>query len=328
MIDEILRHHEFFDRFAQSTDNSVDVIIPVIHTNGLWEQNLKSIYREIPVRRLLISDGGCIDDSIAIVRRFPRVTVFDHASFISLGYCIRKLIEEVTTEHFVYLHSDVYLTSGWFDRMFEHRSEYDWYESSQVTSFIVDIPIDYAAYHRPLSGGQLGRRAAFDPILPTIDDDFLYRNEDLILAQLVKNRGGRYGRIADALLYHQVMNKRSRWQRTITQFQIALSKSPEEEIREASMQARGLVKYLSPGTPEIKESMVGSLRTLISREATTLDEFERWMASMPHGSDWQKVLREELSYRRRVARATRQFAVTVKAALLQAVQVLRAMFGR
>ena len=75
MIDDILRRNEFVDRFVQSTDRSVDVIIPVIHTNGLWEQNLKSIYREIPIRRLLISDGGCIDDSIAIVRRFPRVTV-------------------------------------------------------------------------------------------------------------------------------------------------------------------------------------------------------------------------------------------------------------
>ena len=61
----------FADRFATDSARAVDVIIPIVHTNELWRSNLTSIYREIPVNRLLIGDGGCIDDSLEIARRFP-----------------------------------------------------------------------------------------------------------------------------------------------------------------------------------------------------------------------------------------------------------------
>src|SRR5437870_3911087 len=89
------QEREFIDRFARDSSRSVDVIIPVLHTNELWRSNLLSIYREIPVKRLLLGDGGCIDDTIEIARAFPRVRVFDHRSFKSLGFSIRRLIEEV-----------------------------------------------------------------------------------------------------------------------------------------------------------------------------------------------------------------------------------------
>src|SRR5688500_9369738 len=85
------------DRFARDASRAIDVIIPVIHTTELWHNNLISIYREIPVNRLWISDGGCKDDSIAIAQKFPRVTVLDHRAYKSLGYCLRKLIEVVET---------------------------------------------------------------------------------------------------------------------------------------------------------------------------------------------------------------------------------------
>ena len=52
--------------------DAVDVLIPVMHTNDLWEANLLSIYREIPVKRLLLGDAGCIDRTVEIARRFPR----------------------------------------------------------------------------------------------------------------------------------------------------------------------------------------------------------------------------------------------------------------
>ena len=42
------------DRFARDPSDAVDVIIPIIHTNELWDTNLRSIYREVPVKRLLL----------------------------------------------------------------------------------------------------------------------------------------------------------------------------------------------------------------------------------------------------------------------------------
>lgn len=37
------------DRYLREPEEGIDVIIPVMHTNELWESNLHSIYREIPV---------------------------------------------------------------------------------------------------------------------------------------------------------------------------------------------------------------------------------------------------------------------------------------
>src|SRR5690349_4286459 len=78
----------FVDRRATDAAGAVDVIIPVIHTNEMRRANLRSIYREIPVNRLLLGDGGCIDDSLEVACEFPRVQVLDHRSFKSLGYSL------------------------------------------------------------------------------------------------------------------------------------------------------------------------------------------------------------------------------------------------
>ena len=177
----------FFDRFVSDSSDAVDVLIPVMHTNDLWRANLLSIYREIPVKRLLLGDAGCVDRTLDIASQFPRVTVFDHRSYVSLGYSIRKLIEEVRTDWFVYLHSDVYLPPGWFDTMKKFQGHYDWYECRQQLTILLEYPKPNR-YH-PTSGSRMGRKAAFAEVLPKIDDDYLYRNEDIVLAHLVEEAG-------------------------------------------------------------------------------------------------------------------------------------------
>ena len=54
--------------------------------------------------------------------QFPRVHIFDHSSYKSLGYSVRALMTAVETEWFLYLHSDVYLPEKWFDTMRTHQS--------------------------------------------------------------------------------------------------------------------------------------------------------------------------------------------------------------
>lgn len=266
----------FIDRFLDDPDRAVDVIVPVMHTNELWRTNLRSFYREVPVNRLLVGDGGCVDDSTSIAREFPRVEVFDHRSFTSLGYSIRKLIEEVRTEWFVYFHSDVYLPPGWFEDMLPHRERYDWFECRQQATLLVEYPLDRTNVDRPFSGGQMGRKAAFETVLPVIEDDYLYRNEDIIIAALVEQAGHRYGRADDAFHYHQTMYKPSPWGRRVKSVGIEVETSPEEELRTWAMQARGIVKYLEP-TP----SLVGEVRnSLIAWDATgEMDwgDFKRWV---------------------------------------------------
>jgi glycosyltransferase involved in cell wall biosynthesis len=272
---EYLDEPTFIDRFKAGQD-AVDVIIPLIHTNEMWRNNLLSIYREIPVNRLIISDGGCIDGSIEIAKQFPRVKILNHKKYVSLGYCIKKLIEEVETEWFTYLHSDVYLPTGWFDTMKKNQSKYDWFECRQHLTVLVDYPIDYTNYDRPLSGSQMGRKAAFNEVLPEIDDDYLYRNEDLIFANLVKKHGGRYGRVDKTFHYHQMMNKRSKWRRNIKNVSFNVEKSVEEEKREYVMQVRGIVKYTKPEAYLI-ESVQASLTELSRIKEFDFTQFKQWV---------------------------------------------------
>ena len=171
IFQEYFSDQAFIDRFQNDNSNAVDVIIPVYHTNELWRANLISIYREVPVRRLLISDGGVIDNSLDVIKEFPRVEVFNHRNYKSLGKCIAELIKAVTSEWFIYLHSDVYLPNGWFNAMVPYNTKFDWYGCPMNITVLVSYNLDEP--HRPYAGSQIGRKAAFKNGIEFIEDDYV-----------------------------------------------------------------------------------------------------------------------------------------------------------
>lgn len=284
------------DRFLSDPTAAIDVVIPVIHTNELWRKNLISIYREVPVRRLLLSDGGCNDNTLEIAAEFPRVEVLDHRAYVSLGYCLRKLIEAVETEWFAYLHSDVYLPPGWFEAMRRYQGEYDWFGCPQrITALVEYSHVDsMSGLRRPYAGTQMGRKAAFMPGICSIDDDYVYRQEDLVLLDVIERHGFRHGFVEDMFHYHQVMHKDSPWARKLVSVKVAVEWSREEEIRAANMQVKGITKYLRPSLALAIEVETQLLR-LIQLEAMTLDEFTVWLRSVnPEWLAWIKPWRIRL----------------------------------
>lgn len=284
----------FVDRAATDGSNAVDVVIPIIHTNELWRANLLSIYREIPVKRLILGDGGCIDGSLDIAREFPRVEVLDHRHFTSLGFSIRHLIEAVQTEWFIYLHSDVYLPPGWFDVMNANREQYDWFECNQRITVMADYLYDTTKVDRAYSGSQMGRRSAFQKVTPLIDDDYLYRNEDIIIAKLLARTGGRVGKVGDTHHFHQIMHKPSRWRRAVKRVAIDVDLAHDEEIRTFKTYARGLIKYLDPADIVADQgSVIGAIERLIELDDTTVEEFLAWVKSI--NPRWLPVLEPMLS---------------------------------
>jgi hypothetical protein len=285
------RTETLVDRFARDPAGAIDVIIPVIHTTELWHNNLISIYRDVPVNRLLISDGGCKDDSIEIASRFPRVTVLDHRAYKSLGYCLRKLIEVVETEWFIYVHSDVYLPEGWFDTMRAHQPKYDWFGCPQRITVQVEYQnVDKLFDHvRPYAGSQMGRKAAFVEGIQKIDDDFVYRQEDYVMASMVAEE--RHGRIEDTFHYHQMMRKESPWARTLKRVAVQVEWSREEEIRASTMQVKGIIKYLEPSRVLTMEAEV-HIKRLLELDAITLPELMDWIgktnpAWVPYIKPWR-----------------------------------------
>lgn len=281
----------FVDRFSKDQTDAVDVIIPIIHTNELWEKNLISYYREIPINRLLIGDGGCIDDSLEILKKFPRVLIIDHKKYTSLGFSIKKLVESVETPWFVYLHSDVYLPGGWFDEMKKNNTKYDWYECRQQITALIEYPLDYTGIHRPFSGSQMGRSQAVKEAVKKIDDDYLYRNEDIIIADLIKKCGYRYGRLDSTFHYHQVMFKASAWGRKLTNVQFIVEKERKEELRECNTQIRGIIKYLAP-SHEAVNLIQRHIMRLIELKELNIPDFKKWVHETNPG--WLPLIKRRL----------------------------------
>jgi len=297
IFEEYYSPQTFVDRFATDAARAVDVIIPVIHTNELWRANLVSIYREIPVRTLIVGDGGSIDGSLKVLEDFPRVRVLDHRAYKSLGFSLRAMIEAVEADWFVYLHSDVYLPAGWFDAMAARQADYDWFGSAMQHTIMVEYPNDFG--ERPWAGSQMGRTAKFRPAISVIDDDYVYRQEDFVLSDIVARAGGREGRVADTFHYHQTIRKPSPTARKIKSVKLDLEMSRDEEIRTWDTQARGIVKYLHPGSPWLEHELAVSVHRLVRLGAVTEADFDRWTAAT--NPAWLPYLRSGL--RRRKARA-------------------------
>lgn len=281
----------FYDRYQDDPSSAVTVIIPTVHTNELWEANLFSIYREIPVKQLLVGDGGCIDDTIEIAGKFPRVIVHNHRHYKSLGFSIRKLIEAVETDWFIYLHSDVYLPKGWFDEMNHHKGDYDWFGCKMRHTVMVEYDNDYG--ERPYAGSQMGRKEAFAKGLGRIDDDFVYRQEDFVFSDIVAKAGFKEGKLDSIFHYHQTIKKPSPfWNPKDLKVSISQNLSLEQEIRVWNTQARGIIKYLSPSSNwVIYDAGYGVYRLLQLRHFTKKDIYSWILETNPV---WLPIIKKQV----------------------------------
>jgi len=286
--DLIFKEEKFVDRKTLTDEESIDVIIPLGVINVFFERNLLSFYREIPINRLLIGNAGAIEESTDILRKFPRVEIFDHSNYNSLGYSISNLISKVETQWFVYLHADVYLPENWYEIMKIHQNEYDWYESDRKFVNLIEVyrPI-YMKTNRAYSGSQMGRKKAFTNIIPKIEDDFLYRNEDIIFHELILQEGFRYGKIKDTYHYHQVSDQKGLKKPIFKDITIKKFPDKEYDIRTYTMQAKGIIKYCPP-KPYLIDAVNKALEVLKNYQALNLKEFKEWVKKT--NIKWEKYI--------------------------------------
>ena len=287
LIRTLFQFNEFFD-LAHSHQNieTVDVIVPVLHSNDLWRENLTSFYREIPINRLIIGDAGCIDDTIAVVREFPRVDVVDHKEISTLGSSIADLIGRVVTPKFAYLQSDVYLPPGWFAAMEKEGQKFAWVGSPMQVVIMLDYKVDYSG-RRPLAGAQMGITSAFDGLGDFIDDDFVYRQEDFVLEEYVRRNGLDTGNSFDTFHFHQVMRRKTNgMQMNVESISIKLAESNNEVDRVSRTQLYGFLKYCNPNIREVRlaaygayqEQKIGALMKLSETLKFAMKNNRRWIS--------------------------------------------------
>ena len=274
---EYYTDQKFVDRYSSDSSGAVDVIIPVYHTNELWQKNLVSIYREVPVKRLLISDGGVIDDSIDIVSKFPRVEIFDHRKYKTLGKCIAELIKEVTAEWFIYLHSDVYLPEGWFNKMIKYQSEFDWYGCPMNITALINYRLDEPL--RPYAGSQMGKKLAFSAGIDIIDDDYVYRQEDFIFNRIVEDAGYKNGKVEETFHYHQLMYRQSQgFDINVSGLHVETKTNDKEKRRSLEMQIKGIVKYLDPIEIFVIKNFSDTAFHIILNNQLSFSNLRTWVA--------------------------------------------------
>jgi hypothetical protein len=289
LIRSLFQNREFID-FAEGQDTSrkIDVIIPALHSNDLWRENLTSFYREIPINRLLIGDAGCIDDTVAVAKEFPRVEIIDHRNITTLGASIAELISRVTTSKFAYLQSDAYLPPGWCAAMESKSQQFAWVGSPMQVVTMLDYKVDYSG-RRPLAGAQLGDTSAFKNLGEFIDDDFVYRQEDFVLEEFVRRRGYATGNSFETFHFHQVMRRNTTgMQMNVENISIKLNEAPKEKDRVSRTQLYGLLKYCDPSIREVRLAAFGAYQ---EQKEDSFTKFHKAIKfSVAHNKNWLSLI--------------------------------------
>lgn len=96
---------------------NVDVVVLTKNSEETLENSLDSIFRNVPVNRLIVVDGYSTDRTLEIVSGFKEkhnITVIHERG--TRGKARQTAIELVKTDWFVFVDSDVILCERWFER--------------------------------------------------------------------------------------------------------------------------------------------------------------------------------------------------------------------
>ncbi len=102
--------------------DSVDVVLLTMNSEKALEKCLVSIYRNVPVNRLIAVDGYSVDGTLDILRKFNdqyhNVTVIPDRG--TRATARQKGIENVETEWFIFVDADVVLCKNWYRKAVKH----------------------------------------------------------------------------------------------------------------------------------------------------------------------------------------------------------------
>ena len=83
---------------------------------------VESIYRNVPVNRLLVVDGGSTDGTLELLRKYPNVKIIED-SHGTRASARQKGIDAVETEWHIHVDSDVILCEDWFRKAWENVAD-------------------------------------------------------------------------------------------------------------------------------------------------------------------------------------------------------------
>ena len=98
------------------TNMPIDVVVLTKNSDRILKKCLTSVYKNVPVNKLIVVDGYSTDSTLEIVKEVQErhgnvVLIQDKGTRASAR---QKAISEVETDWFIFVDSDVILCSGWF----------------------------------------------------------------------------------------------------------------------------------------------------------------------------------------------------------------------
>jgi glycosyltransferase involved in cell wall biosynthesis len=103
----------------------VDVVIITKNSEHMLSECLKSVYKNVPVNRLIVVDGYSTDKTLEIVREFQK----KHGNVLLIqdrgnrATARQKGINQVKTEWFMFVDSDAVLCKDWFKKAEKHLGQ-------------------------------------------------------------------------------------------------------------------------------------------------------------------------------------------------------------
>ena len=299
----------FVDRHREQIDLvAIDVVMLTLDAEAFLDRCLCSVYREIPVRRLLVCDGGSKDSTIDILSKYPRVQLFIKPEIRTTGKALEFLFSLVETEWFAIIDADIELGYGWYDEMQKHENEYDMLENSRrlLAYHIYREDLKKLSNNgRPDDFCYLGRKESVKGF--RCDDDYVWRITDYFFRQQVEKLGYRYGKISsthhthhetERLAYESIEEKKF-MKLVLKPEWIIVNKSRYDDVVRSIIM--GLVKYMDPehllvrGHVEFDDMMIKMLgRDWVARNGP------KWLSRYDDAHSFRNRLRRIMLLRRRV----------------------------
>ncbi len=180
----------------------VDVVMLTLDADQYLEQCLGSLYREVPVGRLICVDGGSQDKTLQILLHWNGAEVYVRPDIRTTGKCVEFALGKVTTPWFLLMDADIELPVGWYQAMVRHQPEYDFFGCRRIMhyEFYRHAPVLPDVNHRPLGAPWMLRTEKLAGY--HVDDDYMQRATDFLVRQVVEKNGGKYGEVMDTYHYH------------------------------------------------------------------------------------------------------------------------------
>ena len=270
----------------------MDLICPIYWLDeNLFFRNVQSWIKELPLNKLILGvNNPKLDLSESLYSEEKEIIsqdwdYIDQLHLKTLGACLADLMKRVETDWFIYVHSDAFITPYAFEVMKPYiKKEVGIIESERLhwdgTMSLMhneyEIPFytfdNYYNIDRACSGFQIFQKKAVQSAINMIEDDYIYRNEDLIFQFHCLLNGFTYQKTL-AMHIHQTFN--TKWT------------FPEDKAN--LMQVKGLIKYTNPLPRVTKMVFLNALKYVKINNVATIYELLKFCDKL-NKKRWNRLL--------------------------------------